>query len=215
MPAYKPRTAADIRLRLLDLAAAAGADAYEAVLHTLGAGVRAAAARIEEAERTGRSDYADLVIGDETEIIENLLGAAYVVCQAQITAVVQAALRAREQAVADGLSPSFGPSARDVRALGAPFDPSFSKVEVLWALANYFKHRDEWSRSTWTAPTGPARQTVPVILAAGLQRSSTGNLRQGAEALGNTAYEEMSVFQTIIQDWSETVRQRTRAVFGG
>ncbi len=61
-----------------------------------------------------------------------MLGVSYVVCQAQITAVVQAALNV----------PDHGLNARGVRALGPRFNDDYSRVEVLWALANYFKHRD-------------------------------------------------------------------------
>ncbi|MGH6681659.1 MAG: hypothetical protein ACREDL_22600, partial [Bradyrhizobium sp.] len=39
-----------------------------------------------------------------------------------------------------------------------------------------------------------------------LQPSSNGNLRSGAEALGNPGYEDTSVFETIIGEWANLVR---------
>jgi hypothetical protein len=135
--AYKRRAPLSIPLRLLDLAIAA--DSYESVLSALGAGIRAAEKRIN----SGGEDIADY----EVEVIENMLGVAYVACQPQITAVVQAALNL----------PGHGLRARALRARGPRFDGSHSKVEVLWELANYFKHRDQWSRDSWTNP--PNKQT--------------------------------------------------------
>lgn len=167
-------------LRLLDYAIAA--DSYESVLSTLGSGIRAAERRI----KSGVEEVAD----DEVEIIENLLGVAYVTCQPQIAAIAHAVLRL----------PGHGLSARLLRASGPRFDSNYSKIEVLWELANYFKHRDKWSRETWTKPPNKRTEhTVKVITVAGLECGSTGNLRTGAEALGNAAYSNVMVFQEIIR----------------
>jgi hypothetical protein len=184
MAKYKPRSAAQIRFRLLRYAIED--DTCEGVLGVLAEGVTTAAARIERAEEQGPDEFAEAVADDEIRIIEGLLGAAFIVCQTQITAVTEAALRCRAHAIRGGLSfPAFGDKNHEVRRLGPRFDARWSKIEVLWALANYFKHHDEWPPRTWTNPRGLARFTVPVISAAGLQESSSGNLRTGAEALGN------------------------------
>jgi hypothetical protein len=194
--AYKLRAPLSIPLRLLDLAIAA--DSYESVVGALGAGIRAAEKRFE----SGGEEIADY----EVEVIESMLGVAYVACQAQITAVVQAVLSLPGQ----GLS---GPA---LRARGPRFDGNHSKVEVLWELANFFKHRDQWSRDTWTNPPNKLTEhTVTVITAAGLRYGSTaGNLRTGAEALGNTTHTDMMIFQKIIRSWSTDVRGLIRTKFG-
>jgi hypothetical protein len=98
--------------------------------------------------------------------------------------------------------------------MGPRFDAQWSKIELLWALANYFKHRDEWSSLSWTNPQGLERHTVPVILAAGLKPGSTGNLRAGVAALGNQDYENVSVFQTVIREWADQVREAIRLTAG-
>jgi hypothetical protein len=209
---YSHRSKADLLLQLLDHAVED--DIYASVLSTLAAGINAAANRIDDAEQNASPEMAQFVAEDEVEVIESLLGTAYVLCQTPITAVTQAALRARKQALDDGLTfPAFA-HCHEVRALGGQFDAQYSKIEVLWALANYFKHRDEWRRSTWTKPTGPAKRTVPVLSAAGLQPFSTGNLRTGAEVLGNTDYSRLTVFEDIITCWANEVRSVTRKAFG-
>jgi hypothetical protein len=109
---YRKRTAVDGRLRLLDYAIGAEADAYEDVLIALSAGIRKSAQRID---RAAKED--DAFIADETQVIENMLGTAYVVCQNEITAVVQAALRVDDTAKASIL-PGNKSKSESIRALG-------------------------------------------------------------------------------------------------
>jgi hypothetical protein len=200
---YRKRTAIDVRLRLLDYGIRAEADAYEDVLIALSAGIRKSAQRIERAPQDD-----DAFIMDETQIIENMLGTAYVVCQNEITAVVQAALMvdAAAKVIFSGGRPAERESS--VRALGPKFDGKFSKVEILWHLGNYFKHRDEWDPVTWD---GANSFTLNAIKAAGLEPGCSGNLRQGAEALGNTKYSDMDVFQEAIRSWGADVRKHILA----
>jgi len=204
---YKPRTALDIRLRLLDYAIGAEADGYENVLGTLGGGIRKSVKRIDRAPND------DMLVDVETEFLENMLGTVYVVCQNEITAVVQAALKVADTAPKKTIFHGRPGKNREssVRALEPQFDKNLSKVEVLWQLGNYFKHREEWERSTWK---GGSKWTVQAIKAAGLRPGSSGNLRQGAHALGNTAYTNVAVFQEIIRSWSENVRKHIGAKLG-
>lgn len=191
---YSPPTARDVALRLLDCAV--NDDTYASVLSALEAGIKAVAARID-----ALPDAAQFKV--EVEVIENFLGTAYVLCQTQITAVTEAALWVRKVAPDNSTLPD---KAHEIRNLGDKFNnSSYSKIDVLWALANYFKHRDEWCPSTWTNPTGKAKYTVPVLKAAGLQTCSTGNLRTGAEVLGNDDYANLAVFEDIIAHWAEEV----------
>jgi len=210
---YKRRPAIAIFLHLLDYVIQN--DTHPEVLDVLGRGIKAAAARIDRAAKSGSDDYAEAVIDTETEIVEGLLGAAYVVCQTQITAIAQAALDCRARIIEDSLTfTAFGDRDYEVRRMGPRFDAQWSKIELLWALANYFKHRDEWSPNSWTNPQGLEQHTVPVILAAGLKSSSTGNLRSGAAALGNPNYEDVSVFQSLIREWADEVREAIRQTAG-
>lgn len=187
---YKPL---DIRLRILDLAVKT--DTYESVLSALGAGIRAAGERIES--------VGGEVVDYETEVIENMLGVAYVTCQPQISAVVRAVKHFPDQGV----------SVRGLHKLGPRFDEKYSKVEVLWELANYFKHRDQWSRKTWANPPDDrTNRTATAIKAAGLSYGSGDNLRKGAEALGNAApYADVAGFHRIVRCWSGHVREHIRA----
>jgi hypothetical protein len=202
---YKRPLPLSIPLRLLDYAIKA--DTYESVLSALGSGILAAAKRIDR----GGEEVADY----EVEIVENLLGVAYVACQQQINAIVHAVLRLPDAHTVLHLA-ERGPSARVLRDHGPRFDSNYSKAEVLWELANYFKHRDEWPRDTWTNPPTRTEHTLRVIMATGLSGGSAGgNLRTGAEALGNTNYSDVEMFQEIIRSWAAEVRENIRDKFGG
>lgn len=188
----------DICLRLLDYAIEAEADAYEDVLIALSAGIRKSIQRIDRAPQDD-----DAFIADETQTIENMLGAAYVVCQNEITGIVQAAMRVDDAAKASIFLGNRAERESNVRSLGQKFDGKISNVEVLWHLGNYFKHRDEWASTTWD---GANRFTLCVIRSVGLEPSSSGNLRQGARALGNREFADTGVFQKIVRAWGDDVR---------
>ncbi|HEX4159942.1 MAG TPA: hypothetical protein VHY79_15865 [Rhizomicrobium sp.] len=137
----------------------------------------------------------DAAVDLECETVEALLGTAY---QVKITAVVEAAVRL------------LGNPDHEIRGMSPRFNAKFSQVEVLWALGNYFKHRDEWDRSEWDTPTASRRFTIRALIAAGLEPSSSGNLREGATALGNAAFSEMAVFERIIDEWAAAIRTEVR-----
>lgn len=205
-----PNMVTNALLALLDLALVD--NTFENVLRHFGEGVSSASHRANSAE--GHEDWVDAVVDEECDFVEDILGAAFVVCQTRINAITSLALQLRERAMAKGAPfVAFGGRKEDVRALGEaaplpamPGRSSFSKVEVLWALANYFKHRDEWRKMDWTKLGDLERRTVKVITAAGLSSGSTGNLRQGAEVLGNESYADMDVFAHAVNEWGEKVR---------
>ena len=188
---YRAPTVYSVKLRLLE--AAISTDVCADVLADLGTAVRRCA------ERIARAPDNEGVVDVNCENVEGLLGAAYVTCQVKITVVTSAALK-------------LIASKKDfeVRAMGPRHD-SHSKVEVLWALGNFFKHRDEWKRSDWDKPTGFARHTIPVLKAIGLEDGSSGNLRTGAEVLGNSTYAQMHVFSDIIDVWGQAVLDAAKA----
>ena len=205
-------------LTLLDLALRD--TTFENVLRHLGEGVSAASRRANSPE--GHEDWVDAVVDEECDFIEDILGAAVVVCQTRITAITSLALQLGQRALDKGTPfAAFGGRKEDVRALGeaaslpaVPGKSSFSKVEVLWALANYFKHRDEWRKMDWTKLSGQEQRTVEVIAAVGLRSGSTGNLRQGAQVLGNASYADTDVFAQAVNEWGEKVRDAIKKELG-
>lgn len=210
---YRPRSATDLWLHMLD--SVVGHDeTLVTVLRTLGSGISDAASAIEKSDHLP-DEQKDGIVDEECEIIESLLGSAYIVCQVQITAVTEAALGVRKSALYEGREfSSYGEKDHALRAMGDKFDGKYSKVELLWALGNFFKHRDEWDRDEWANPTGLNKYTIPVLLAAGLQASPSGNLRAGSKALGNPGFVKTSIFSNIVREWAEVVHKAARSALG-
>lgn len=106
---------ASVKLILLDMALRD--PTLENVLRHLGEGVAAASARANSAE--GHEDWVDAGVDEECDLVEDLLGAAFVVCQTRITAITSLALQIRARALTQGKPfATFGGKKEDVRALG-------------------------------------------------------------------------------------------------
>ena len=180
-------------------------DPLDQVLEPISDAIRAAGDR---ADRVDADDpWGDAVIDDECDLVENLLGAAFIACQTFIAAVVSAAMRLHKHKVKEGspVSADLAKKATLLR-LGTPIDGrGVTDVELLDALANYYKHRSEWRLSDWAHPSGRKAATIAVIKRAGLDAGTTGNLRVGADVLGNPAYADLQVFHEQLRAWASHV----------
>jgi hypothetical protein len=190
----------------LDDLHAAKNDSAEQVLTGIGGAIRRATSHISDANKSGDRDYVDHVADQECDMIEALLGTAFVVCQTYISAVVAAALRLTKHANDQNLSATKLPtSAFALMAKGEPFNAQYSKITVLWELGNFFKHRDEWGYK-WPKEKSRNSRTVNAIKVAGLQQGSTGNLRNGATALGNPHFDNCNHFADIAASWAKALQ---------
>ena len=66
-------------------------DTYARVLRTIGSGIKEAEVRVNMAHEENPKNL-DMIVDDECDFVENLLGAAFVVCQTQINTVTSRAL---------------------------------------------------------------------------------------------------------------------------
>lgn len=175
---------------------------YTGVLSALETGISEAKNRLDDIPDLEYDSWRnEEIVDEECEIIENLLGAAYVVCQIQITSITNRALLFRSDLQSKGFH-AFGDRKEDVRSLGLPLpEHNVTAIEALWALANYFKHREEWPPRDWNDLRGLQGKTARPILELGLQKGSSGNLRAGAKALGNSSFSDMSAFIDHIDTW--------------
>lgn len=204
---YRPRSKHSIILRLLDYEI--DGDILRSILDPVGVGVQRAADRI------GAGSDDDIPPDDELALIEGLLGVAYVACEVKILAIVTAALRF--PAVGDREN-----AERELRALGRKQSGTeYSQVEVLWQLANFYKHRDEWPVDAWDPTARRAglasmdkgersewrrRERTITVLSSFAPAASAPSLRLAADVLGNPNYANVQVFGDIIADWAEAVR---------
>jgi hypothetical protein len=183
----------------------------EDVLDALGAAVERAKEQLAVIEKAADSEYIEAVNDEVNSFIEQILGAAFVVCQTSITQVVSTVMTIRKhvrrkshdrnEALKDKAAlMKLGPEVKD---------KGVSKVAAIDAFANYFKHESEWSKP-WANLKGQQARTADVVGNLGARQGSTGNLRAGAEALGNGNYSDMRVFASIVEEWRAAVQRACR-----
>ena len=178
------------------------------MLRSLGSAAQECEDAITDAAGSGSLEIAEDVVCDECDVIENLLGAAFVTCQAEITAIVSHVIRLHEQAKKSSIIlTASAPTKPAIMAIGNPLvlQSTLTQIQTIDAFANYFKHNDEWE-ADWSTLTGPPKRTIDAIIAIGAKQSSTGNLRAGARALGVDDYSEIHILAKSIQQWSIEVR---------
>jgi len=178
-------------------------EALERVLLSLGSAVQTSEAYLQEVRSWDDPEYLDVVLDDEAQVVESLLGTAFVATQAHISHVVSIVLRITEILPLKGIG-----NKQDILRLHelCVGDTDITEAQLIDAAANYFKHRDEWPAS-WCRLTGQRRKTADIIEAAGATEGSTGNLRTISEALENPAYENMQEFGYSIRRWQNDLFQ--------
>ena len=99
---------------------------------------------------------------------------------------------------------------------------SYTDVQAINAIANYWKHQDEWPTreekkagriaTVWDAALmrPHERRNVEIVTDLGMSFGSTGNLRDAAKALGVTEYEDLSPIRKRLRGWADRVSERTR-----
>jgi hypothetical protein len=155
----------------------------ERVLDSLGNAVSESVKSIDTARARGDEEHLNAIGEEESGVLESLVGTAFVVAQTHITGIVSAIIRLHEAnrsqlTICDGKRPG-------ILHLASPqvATSGFNRIEVIEALANYFKHGDEWT-APWSALKGRSASTVKVILAIGCKANGTGNLCHGLKVLG-------------------------------
>jgi hypothetical protein len=186
--------------------------------------IAAASQRVDQAH-DGSDEYVDAVTDDECDRIEDLLGLAFVACQSYMTG-----LRTRVAALSQVCQSKYGatlPFASDSKAYGVfkvghATGSNHTDAEVANAVANYWKHQDDWPTreekrggkiaTVWDV--GPMRsnekRTVEIVTSIGISFGSTGNLRDGAKALGVTDYADLSPIRKKLRTWAGKVSDETR-----
>ena len=165
--------------------------------------------RCEDAGLNASEDLRDIVWEEESDYTEELLGVAFVICQARLTRVATRVIALHDGADDAGkrlsvvaLPPGRGERKRSVFEAHSALvlNTKYTHIQAINAYANYFKHHDEWI-GTWAKIDGSAKTTIAIITATGASQGCTGNLRTGAKALGITSYDDLSPLRAIVEKW--------------
>ena len=160
------------------------------IFQTLSDGLRSVERALDEAQESYQMD-------DALEHTESLLGIAFVLAQTYIAGTVSDVNRlpgARGKLTKERLLKSYGE-----RLAGS----ASTKMELCDAIANYFKHHDEWGDSS---ATGRNQKTVSILLAAGIQENDEFPCRKTADLLwSNNDGSDLEPLLSLISNWREAV----------
>jgi hypothetical protein len=183
----------------------------ERVLQPIGEGIERGILDTSTYDWAGFNEYqANVIMEEETDVVENLLGTAFVVCQTFISTVFSriCVLQSYYKKEHDGNNLSTtSVNKNDIMLFGSlkVMNTDFSEVQVIDAFANYFKHRDGWIGDWNKLSKRKGGITAQVISAVGASRGATGNLRTGAKVLGNETYSNVIVFANILNKWRQVL----------
>jgi hypothetical protein len=152
-----------------------------------------------EAQQSGDDEYIQVVADEQSELVENLVGCCFVACQTYITGVVSTTMTLHATAKKQGviLTSTNGTRPAIVRTASPCVAATpITIVEAIEALANYYKHNDEWGVD-WSKASGRSAPTIAALVPLGLVSGSTGNLRTGLKAIGI----QLVSLADILRDW--------------
>ncbi len=136
-------------------------------------------------------------IDDALEHTESLLGIAFVTAQTYIAGTVSDAYKlkgAGSELTKERLLKDYGD-----RLAGS----AVTRMELCDAIANYFKHHDEWN--SWSAK-GRHQKTVSILRAAGIEENDEFPCRKAADILwSNNDGSDLKPLLSLISSWREAV----------
>jgi hypothetical protein len=181
----------------------------EAVHDPIEAAIAATERRIDALPKESNDEseiaWGETVTEEGCALIEELLGVGFVVVQTYLTTVKSAAkklsdLHKRER----GTNLSFVRNGIDLLRQQNPkvAGTGYFEIEVLNAIANYWKHREEWDPN-WDTLEGKSKMTADRIRTLGASFGSSGNLRVMASAIGMTgSYSDFQLVREKARRWA-------------
>jgi hypothetical protein len=195
--------------------------------HAIERELRTVSKQFRKAGAKASLEYQEALIDEGCERIEELLGMAFVVAQSFITTVRSGILKVSEICASNfgqALSVASGSRAYGTLQRGPKFGSgSHTAAEVINAIANYWKHHEDWptveqpqagriaTRWDTNGMRGNEQKTVAIVTGIGLAYGSTGNLRTAADAFGvREPYENLSPVRDVLRSWAQDVYDETR-----
>jgi|GEM_PF-3604901 len=156
------------------------------------------------------------VIEENTYIVEDLLGIAFVVCQTDISFIISQVIhldaycRNNHHYKLNFPTGKHGILGKDPKLINS----SVTSAQAIDAFANYFKHKDEWTKP-WAEIliyTGKVtkllqqKKTVEILQIIGAEEKSNYNFRQCTRALGSINYGDISLYIDILDNLRKAIR---------
>lgn len=152
---------------------------------------------LKDVQRDFSEAQEEFEIDDALEHTESLLGIAFVTAQTYIAGTVSDAYKLK----GSGRKPTKERLLKDYgdRLAGS----AVTRMELCDAIANYFKHHDEWN--SWSGP-GCHEKTVFILRAAGIEENDDFPCRKAADILwSNNDGSDLEPLLSLISSWREAV----------
>ena len=180
------------------------------VLRSLGAlANESESSRAERAAWWGVSPtYYSVQDEHDIEVVEHLIGSAFVLAQTSITQTVSILKRMRE----DAGCPVWIPKDKTaVLSTAAPIhaELGISQITIINTAADYYKHRVEWKEEEWAGPT-PKNRTIANAVALGLGPKGYHNMVHVLREL-QIHPDNMEPLGSIVGNWRESLADHLRA----
>lgn len=192
--------------------------------HAIERQIRSCEKNLHEVKQGGNEEAFDAIADRYSEQVEELLGMSFVAAQVFITAV---RTKWKDiQAIGDRYGIKLGFSTNDLDLIrDAPkWDAApFSVIEAINAVANYWKHNDEWptkfvnTSHEWRAQIwevdkkSRAKPTIEIVTALGMTCGSTGKVRTAVSALGVTKLYDLSSIREALTEWADRIFDKRSA----
>lgn len=152
---------------------------------------------LKDVERNFNEAHEEYQRDDALDHTENLWGITFVMAQTYITGTVSDANQLR--GAGDRLTKEQLIKAYSDRLGGSVA----TKIELCDAMANYFKHHDEWGN--WST-TGRNQKTVSILQAAGIQATDEFPCCKAANLLWpNNDGSDLQPLLSLITSWREAI----------
>jgi hypothetical protein len=181
--------------------------------------------RVEKSRESGNTEAFETIVDDECDQIEELLGIAFVACQAYVNRVwkqVKDLNKACELEYGKPM-PSLANRQMTLRVEGSKLTgSSITNIEAIYAVGNFWKHSEEWPtrelvaggrrKDVWdTSKMQPIqRATAEVVSEIGLRIGLTGNLRTAARVLGVSDYKDLGAIRKPLNSWAKRLLEVAR-----
>jgi hypothetical protein len=144
----------------------------------------------------------------DIEVVEHLIGSAFVLAQTSITQAVSILRRMRE----DAGCPVWIPKDKaTVLSTAAPIhaELGISHITIINTAADYYKHRVEWREEDWAGPTHK-NKTIANVIAIGLGPKGYHNMSHALREL-QIYPDNMAPLGSIVGSWRESLADYLRS----
>jgi hypothetical protein len=143
----------------------------------------------------------------DIEVVEHLIGVAFVLGQATITHAIALVKRLHQ----DASAPSWIPFKKDdIMSVASPIhvESGLSKIAIVDAVADYYKHRYEWTDQDWTGPE-IGNKTIRKAISLGLWPKGYHNMEYALRQL-DVFLGDVSPLADLVVKWRSDLAQQIR-----